>query len=193
MPAYPNGISEREVLEGCIRKERRFQKMLYDTYSSRMLGLCVRYAKSHPLAEDLLQEGFIRVFSNIKMFRFEGSFEGWMKRIIVNTVVENLRQSVKMYSIEEVNGIEHKALEHGIEDELNTNELLKIIQNLPDGFRTIFNLFAIEGYTHHEISKMLKITEGTSKSQLARARVLLQKKILESTQYKNYEAAAQSK
>lgn len=193
MPAYLEGKSEKEVLEGCIRGEHKYQKLLYDAFSSKMFGICLRYAKNYHLAEDLLQEGFIRVFNNIQTFRFQGSFEGWLKRIIINTAVEFLRQSVRIHSFDEVNGIEYKMLDDDIKDEMEASELLRIIQSLSDGYRTVFNLYAIEGFSHQEIGKMLGISEGTSKSQYARAKVILQKLVLETKQYKNYESAAQSR
>lgn len=193
MPSYLEGKPEKEVLEGCARGEHKYQKMLYDAYSSKMFGICLRYAKNYHLAEDFLQEGFIRIFKNIHTFRFQGSLEGWLKRIIVNVALEHLRQAVKIHPIDEVNGIESMMTEKEIDNDIEAGELLRIVQSLPDGYRTIFNLFAMEGYSHKEISAMLGISEGTSKSQYSRAKTILQKLVLESSQYKKYESSEQSR
>lgn len=194
MPNYlESKISEAELLEGCIKGDRKCQKALYDAYSGKMFGVCMRYARNYHNAEDLLQEGFIRVFNSIKSFRKDGSLEGWVRKVVINTAIEILRQAVHVRSIDEVNGIELKPFEDGMEYEAEADELLRMIQSLSDGYRTIFNLYAMEGYSHEEIAKMLGINVGTSKSQLARAKVILQKKIIESRQYKVYDQQAQTR
>lgn len=171
------GITEKELREGCVAGRRDHQELLYRYYSPRMFGICLRYANDYHSGEDILQEGFIKVFNNIDRFRGEGSFEGWIKRIFINTAIEYYRKSSNHNGhaeLEKVNvrHIPEKALEN-----LATEDLLKLVQQLSPGYRTVFNLYIIEGYSHREISNMMGISEGTSKSQLARARAILQKMI----------------
>ncbi|HMP94497.1 MAG TPA: RNA polymerase sigma factor [Phnomibacter sp.] len=162
--------------EALLSGKRYAQKELYDRFSGKMYALCLRYAGNQPLAEDMLQEGFIKVFNNLSQFKGEGSFEGWMRRIFVNTAIEMLRRrSLKQRPIE--NGdldIPQSSLTSGY-DKVSLADLLAVIQQLPEGYRTIFNLYVLEGYSHKEIAQLLHISEGTSKSQLARAKQLLQK------------------
>lgn len=179
---------ETELINGCRRQERRFQEALYKLYASKMYAVCLRYADNSHYAEDILQEGFIKVFNNISKFREEGSFEGWIRRIMVNTAIEFIRKTAayaKELVIEKVWNIKD---DFDVIDKLCADDLMKIIQSLPAGYRTVFNLYAIEGYTHKDISVMLGISEGTSKSQLARARYLLQSK-LQGVQNISYEVA----
>ena len=171
--------SESDLIKDCIKGKAKAQKMLYDNFSRKMFGVCLRYAKNREEAEDFLQEGFMKVFSNIKQYTGLGSFEGWMRKIIVNTSLENIRKNKSMLFI----GIDDGSIEDDsdydfFEDSHNVQHLLKIIQSLSDGYRTIFNLYVVEGYSHKEISEKLGISEGTSKSQLSRARQLLKTKLL---------------
>lgn len=170
--------SEEEIIEGCKKGSKKAQKLLYDLYSRKYYGICLRYFKNSNEAEDALQEGFIRIFNSIDKFRFEGSFEGWMRRIIVNTTLNFYKANLKHYY-----NSDFEELEEIIEDE-NTNYdkltvdlMLKTIRELPDGYRLVFNLFEIEGYSHKEIAEMLGISINTSKSQLMKAKKLLQKKL----------------
>ncbi|MEM8908828.1 MAG: sigma-70 family RNA polymerase sigma factor [Bacteroidota bacterium] len=162
-----------QFLEECIAGRPHSQKLLYEHFAPKMFGICLRYASDFHQAEDILQEGFIKVFHNLHRFRKEGSFEGWMKRIFINTAIEFYRKAANSYALplaEEVltTNCSGKAL-----SDLRHQDLLKVIQQLPDGYRTVFNLYAIEGYHHKEIGQLLNISEGTSKSQLARARKVL--------------------
>ena len=142
-----------------------------------MYGVCLRYSGNVDDANDLLQEGFIKVFKNLQKFRGEGSFEGWMRRIFVNTSIEHFRKKVKLYNVSEVqeNTIEDISL--NILDTLAEKDLIAIVNELSPGYKTVFNMHVIEGYSHKEIADMLGITEGTSKSQLARAKGVLKKSI----------------
>lgn len=171
------GYSEVELIKGCIAGNRDCQEYLYNTYSPKFFAVCLRYAGDYHAAEDILQEGFIKLFNNIDKYRFEGSFEGWMKRIFINTAIEQIRRKKYFSEIEEDNGV--VLLDSSVSglERLKVEDLLKLVRNLPVGYRTIFNLFAIEGFGHKEISEQLQITEGTSKSQLARARAYLQKQV----------------
>jgi RNA polymerase sigma-70 factor (ECF subfamily) len=143
-------------------------------YSPKMFGVCLRYSGHQEDAQDILQEGFIKVFRNLEKFRREGSFEGWMRRIFVNTAIEHYRKSINLYPVSESqeNNVEDK--EWNAFDKLALKDLVKLIQTLSPGYRTVFNLYVVEGYTHREIAEMMGISEGTSKSQLARAKAILQ-------------------
>jgi RNA polymerase sigma-70 factor (ECF subfamily) len=149
-----------------------------------MLGICLRYANDYASAEDILQEGFVKAFKNINKFRHEGSFEGWLRRIMVNTAIEIHRRKKNMYPILEVDTID---VEYHSEDAISMlakEDLMNMIMKLSPGYRTVFNMYAIEGYSHKEIAEQLNISEGTSKSQLARARYILMKMVEERTGYK---------
>jgi RNA polymerase sigma factor (sigma-70 family) len=169
-----SGVDEH-FFASLLQGQRQAQKQLYDQHSSKMFALCLRYTGSQEEAEDLLQEGFIKVFNNLVQYKGEGSFEGWIRRIFVNSAVEFLRKrNLKPRMVDHLNvdvEIEHSS---GF-DKLSLSDLLQMIQKLPPGYRTIFNLYVIEGYSHKEISQLLHISEGTSKSQLARAKMILQK------------------
>ena len=167
-------ISESDLIQGSINGERRMQELLYKTYSPKMYGVCLRYSGNANDAQDILQEGFVKVFKNLPRFRGEGSFEGWIRRIFVNTAIEHYRRKVNMYPVTEnqENSVEDK--DWSALDRLALKDLLGMIQELSPGYRTVFNLYVIEGYTHRDIADMLGISEGTSKSQLARAKAILQ-------------------
>jgi len=149
------------------------QELLYNTYSPKMYGVCLRYAGNAEDAQDILQEGFIKVFRNLDRFRAEGSFEGWIRRIFVNTAIEHYRRTVNMYQVSETqeNNVEDK--DWSAFDKLAVKDLMKIIQELSPGYRAVFNLYVVERYTHKDIAAMMGISEGTSKSQLARAKAIL--------------------
>ena len=143
-----------------------------------MFSVCLRYAKDYHSAEDILQDGFVKVFKYIAKFRREGSFEGWLRRIFVNKAIEHLRKRVSMYPIVDENDKPIDIVDDSVYDQLDQQDLLNMVQSLSPAYRTVFNLYIIEGYSHKEIAKMLNISEGTSKSQLARSRQLLQRKVL---------------
>jgi RNA polymerase sigma-70 factor (ECF subfamily) len=171
-------MDEQQLIEGCRKGTRLAQKELYDAYSRRMMGVCLRYVSSRETARDILQDGFVKVFTSIDSYTGTGSFEGWMRKIFVNCALEYLRKSdvlrdaVDLDHTREISGANYSVIA-----ELSANELMNLVQELPAGFRTIFNLFAIEGFSHKEISGMLDITESTSRSQYTRAKQLLQRKI----------------
>lgn len=167
-------ITESDLIQGSIDGNRRMQELLYKTYSPKMYGVCLRYSGNADDAQDILQEGFVKVFRNLSRFRKEGSFEGWIRRIFVNTAIEHYRRKVNMYPVTETqeNTVEDK--DWSALDRLAMKDLLEMIQELSPGYRTVFNLYVVEGYTHKDIADMLGISEGTSKSQLARAKAILQ-------------------
>jgi len=172
-----NGMTEKEIISGCIKRDHKAQHVLYHTYCKKMLAICARYVQNDMEAEDIVQEAFVKVFRNIEKFRNEGSFEGWLRRIFVNTAIEHYRRSAPMYSLLEIDNSQYDMIDENAISHLNKEALLQMIQSLSPGYRTVFNLYAIEGYTHKEIGSLLNISEGTSKSQLARARSILQKKL----------------
>jgi len=169
--------AEEALIERCLQQDSGAQKTLYETYANRMYAICMRYADNPDTAKDLLQEGFIRVFRALPGFRKEGSFEGWLKRIFVNNCIEFYRSNRNQpwfSDVEEAAGIQ--ADDHTLSN-LSVDELLGLIRQLPDGYRTVFNMYAIEGYAHKEIAEQLRISENTSKTQLFKARLMLQRLI----------------
>ena len=176
-----NNLSEEELIRGCIRQEASCQKEVYNRYASRMLGVCNRYARNAADAEDILQDAFIKIFNKMHQFKFEGSFEGWIRRIMVNTALK--KYSLRRYEKEvvgyEITDRDEAVIEPHAYAHLTQKEILDLINNLPDGYRLIFNLFVVEGFPHEEIAAMLHIQPGTSRSQLVKARNMLQKQILQ--------------
>ena len=170
-------LSDTEIIEGCVNGNRICQKALYDRFSSRMFGICLRYAPDYHTAEDLLQEGFVKVFYNIFKYNGTGSFEGWLKRVFINHAIEQLRKSDRFFSHDEIGPTHDTTSPSEALTKLNTDDLLRMVQTLPAGYRTVFNLYVIEGFSHKEIGDALSITEGTSKSQLARAKAMLQRMV----------------
>ncbi len=170
---------ETELIEGCLRQNREAQHALYLIYSGKMYALCCRYVKDRMEAEDVLVIAFTKIFEKISQYKGDGSFEGWIRRVVVNESLTYLRRNKNMYL--EVD-IEEAALEPSyqkLENQLEADDLMKVIEGLPVGYRTVFNLYAIDGFSHQEIADQLGISESTSKSQLSRARALLQKKLNE--------------
>ena len=174
IPERNQNITESDLLRGCMDGNRRMQEELYRRFSPRMYAVCLRYAGNAEEAEDILQEGFIKIFKKLDSFRSEGSFEGWVRRIFVNTAIEHFRRKRYLMPVteKEENTIEGKYV--SVLDELAEKDILALLQELSPGYRTVFNMYVVEGYTHKEIADMLGISEGTSKSQLSRAKVILQ-------------------
>lgn len=165
---------ENDIIKGCIEGKRLYQKQLYDHFASKMLGVCMRYAKDRAEAEDMLQEGFIKVFTNISRFKFEGSFEGWVRRIMVFTAINYFKHRSRKFQEDlDVDGYD-SVYQDDIVTKIAAKEIVALVQQMPEGYRMIFNLYAVEGYTHKEIGEMLGVAEGTSKSQYARARQYMQ-------------------
>jgi RNA polymerase sigma factor (sigma-70 family) len=166
-------LSESHLIENCINGDRKSQKALYDRFSGKMFAICLRYSKNQMDAEDILQEGFVKLFNNLNRFRGEGSFEGWVRRIFVNTAIEHIRRKNLNTAVGE--GLENSIADKqkSALDSLYEKDLIKTSRTLSDGYRTVFNMYAIEGYSHKEIAGQLGITESTSKSQFSRAKALL--------------------
>ena len=175
-------MTDIEIIKGCIKDDVLCQKSLFNRYASPLLGICMRYARNKEDAEDILQDSFIKIFKKISQFKGEGSFEGWMRRVVVNTALKKytVTRYSKEFSVEEVKDTtvpdnnDVPAFNH-----LTEKDLLVLIHNLPDGYRIIFNLYVIEGFQHDEIANMLGIQPGTSRSQLVKARQMLQREIIE--------------
>jgi len=173
-------MDEKQLIKGCVDGNRKAQKALYDKFSNRMMAVCLRYMKETEDARDLLQEGFIRLYTNIHKYMGEGSFDGWVRKIFVNCALERLRQQDILKNTDDIYETDYADIQdESTVAQLSAEEIMAYVQSLPDGFRTVFNMFAIEGYSHKEIGDKLNITESTSRSQYMRARKLLQKMILQ--------------
>jgi RNA polymerase sigma factor (sigma-70 family) len=165
-----------DIIEGCKKDERKAQEMLYQAFSKKLFGTCLRYAGNYEEARDVLHEGFIKIFQHIKQLRVYDALEGWMRRIMINTALEKYRHKIDTDPIDKVQISGHEE-SFDIVSEISEKDLLGLIQLLSPQYRMVFNLYAIEGYNHKEIAEMLHISEGTSKSNLSRARVILQDKV----------------
>ncbi len=166
-----------KLIQDCAAGKQQAMARLYHIFSPKMYGVCLRYAKDTSDAEDSLQEGFLKVFTNIKSFRNEGSLEGWIRRIMVNVSLEKYRKQRLLYSVEDVSIYDKENNFSDVIADISANDLLDMIQELPPRYKLVFNLYVMEGMSHQDIAKEMNITEGTSKSNLARARMILQQKV----------------
>lgn len=182
IPLY---VTEQQLVVQCQKADPKAQRYLYEKFSGKMLAICKRYLAQSQQAEDAMIEGFVKIFNKIDTYKNEGSFEGWMKRIMVNEALMSLRANQKNMFMEDVSTASETEFSTSFEADIAAEELMNMIQKLPAGFRAVFNLYAIEGYSHQEIAKTLQITEGTSKSQLSRARVFLQNMLGKAGHVKN--------
>ena len=173
-------LSEDQLIERCKKQDRAAQKILYNQYAGLMLAICMRYVYERSEAEDILQEGFLKVFQKINKFEGRGSFEGWLKRVFVNTAITHYHKSSKHnkyhYEIGDVQETKFENIKYS-ESEFTKDELFNVVNSLPEGYKVVFNLYAIEGYKHKEIGKLLNIDINTSKSQYSRAKKLIRKKL----------------
>lgn len=173
-------MDDQALVKKCIEGDVRAQRMLFDKFAPKMLGVCMRYAKNTEQAEDILQDGFVKVFTKLTHYSGNGSLEGWVRRIIVNTALDDIRRNVKFQKNVPVEDVDYMLeLDGHIIDGLAADDLLEIINDMPDGYRIVFNMFAIEGYSHKDIAMQLNISENTSKSQYSRARAYLKTKLEE--------------
>ncbi|WPY98789.1 sigma-70 family RNA polymerase sigma factor [Christiangramia sp. OXR-203] len=168
-------MGSKDLIYRCKQNERKAQEELYRLYSPKLFGVCLKYSDNYQQAEDNLQDGFVTIFEKIGQFQDKGSFEGWMKRILINTSLQQHRQQ-KVYGITNEEDLQEDEIEIETEN-ISVDFLLQCVQELPDRYRQVFNLYVLDGYSHKEISDLLSITEGTSKSNLARARTSLKEKI----------------
>ena len=166
------------LLDGCKKGERKAQEGLYKALASKMMAVCVRYSRDTFEAEDILQMGFVKVFQKVSEFRGEGSFEGWIRRIMVNTAIETYRKNLRTLDVVDIDEVYDQPQSTFDMNKLEMDDLMKLIQQLSNGYRIVFNMYVIEGYSHTEIAEELGISEGASKSQLSRARAILKDKII---------------
>lgn len=183
-------LSESELVKLLVQGDRSAQRQFYDCYAGRMLSICRRYVRTTAEAEDILQEGFIKAFNHIKSFRSESSLFTWLTRIVIRTALNAKRQQFYLMPMVDLAESGLEETEPAAIGNLEAEKLIEIIQELPEGCRVIFNLYALEGYTHKEIAEMLNISEGTSKSQYSRARQLLRDKIMKTVYSNEYGKAA---
>ena len=169
----------KEIIKGCLAGNRRDQELLYRRHASKLYAVCLQYSGNNEEARDILQEGVIKIFENLGSYKHEGSFEGWMRRITVNTALEKFRSRTNLYRVDDIDQVPELDAEPDNQDYagMEAADLLEIIMELPPKYRMVFNLYAIEGYSHKEISEMINISEGTSKSNLSRARAILQRRV----------------
>lgn len=181
-------ITIEELIAGCKAGNRAMQELLYKQTASKMMAICMRYAKDRMEAEDILQTGYVKVFKNLDAYRNEGSGEGWIRRIMVNTAIESYRKNTRTLNVVQIEEV-HDLPATGFDlNNLGMEDLLKLIQKLAEGYRIVFNMYVIEGFSHKEIAESLGISEATSKSQLSRARSILKDEILkmEGMRYATY-------
>jgi len=180
-------LEHSKLIDACIKGDREAQKDLYDIFSKKMYMVCLRYTKAQQEAEDVLQESFVKVFRNLKTYRGDSKLDYWIKRIVINTALNSQRKKLYMYPMVDIDDINSTTDYNKALSDFSMEELLKMIRELPSGCQAVFNLFAIEGYSHKEIAELLEVSEGTSKSQFARARKLLQEKIAAEEKFERYE------
>lgn len=173
-------MTDEQLVKACVSGNVIAQKKFYDLFARKMMGVCLRYTQDPDEAQDVLQDGFIKIFNKLPDFESKGSLEGWVRRIMVNTALDHYRRNKKHQSNIDVDAVEFmlEKKEYTIES-IHAEDLLKIIQAIPEGYRIVFNLFAIEGYSHKEIAERLGVTESTSKSQYSRAKKLLRKLLVD--------------
>jgi len=172
-------VNDLDIIKGCARHERKAQQMLFDKYSRFMLGICMRYASDRAEAEDIMQDCFLKIYFSIEDFSGTGTFAGWLRKIAVNTAITYYHKNLKHryhIEIEEYVSVETGTASFG-EDLFTSEELQKVLNELPPGYRMVFNLYAVEGYKHKEIAEMLDIDTNTSKSQYSRAKAVLREKL----------------
>ncbi|HEU5054589.1 MAG TPA: sigma-70 family RNA polymerase sigma factor [Hanamia sp.] len=176
----------RQLIKSCLNEDRHAQRMLYELYAPRMFGICLRYAKNREEAEDIMQEGFLQVFKSLQNFKFSGSFEGWIRKIMVYSAIAKYRGKSKLHSVLTIENENIIAYENeDILSRLGKKELLQMVQDLPPAYRMVFNLYVFEGLKHREIAEQLDISEGTSKSNLHDAKLILQRAVMNSMKIAN--------
>ncbi|MFW6249040.1 MAG: RNA polymerase sigma factor [Bacteroidota bacterium] len=169
----------KEIVKGCIKGNRAMQSRLYKMFASQMYALCLRYTRNDFDAQDVLQEGFVKIFNNLKDFQWKGSLEGWMKRIFIRLALDRFRNKIQILSVDEIPEKDNfSEKDSNAIDQMSAKEILYIVQELPDQYRLVFNLYVLEGYSHNEISQILNIGVSTSRSNLVRAKNILKEKIV---------------
>lgn len=173
-------LDEGQLVEGCLAGDRNSQKQLYERYYGTMMAVCMRYTNDREEARDVLHEGFIKIYKNLPGFQKGTNLGGWIRRVMVNTAIDHYRKAVKIPQALDITAASYELdRANDVVSEMSAQEILSIVQKLPPAYRTVFNLYVVEGYPHKDIGEMLGISEGTSKSNLAKARTKLQKMIIE--------------
>lgn len=172
-------MTEKKLIEGCVQQDSKCQKEVFQRFAGKMMAVCLRYTRHHMEAEDIIQEAFIKVFNNIDKFQFKGSFEGWIRKIVVNTALKKYNKKSFQNEVIGLPEFTDQAADPVVYNALSVAEIMQLLAKLPDGYRVVFNLYAIEGYSHKEISDLLGIQESTSRSQLVKARKMLQSLVLD--------------
>lgn len=177
----------KKLIQDCIDGDRYSQNKLYEQYAPKMFAVCIRYSKSREEAEDILQNGFVQVFRSLHSFKFAGSFEGWIRKIMVYSAIANHKAKSKMHAVINIEEIENVAIinNEDVIGQLGKKELLKMVQSLPPMYRIVFNLYVFEGFKHREIAALLGVSEGTSKSNFFDAKAILQKAVVNSLKIAN--------
>lgn len=180
-------FDEKEIIDGCINNEVPAQNRLFNRFAPKMMGICYRYMQTIYEAEDVLQEAFIKVFKHLHTFQYNSSLEHWIRRIVVNTALNHIKANKKFRNELDTDNLEDEGYTDSIHMQFDTEEVIHAIKSLPEGYRTVFNLYAIEGYSHKEIGEMLGVAEASSRSQYSRAKTILQNKL--SIKFRNDEQA----
>lgn len=180
-------FDEKDIITRCLKGEATAQSRLFNRFAPRMLGVCYRYMHTIYEAEDVLQEAFIKVFKSLNTFQYNSSLEHWIRRIVVNTALNHIKAGKKFKDESDVDNLEDEGYTDSIHVQFETEEVVNAIKSLPEGYRTVFNLYAVEGYSHKEIGEMIGIAEASSRSQYSRAKTILQNKL--AIKYKNNEQA----
>jgi len=176
-PLSLNKHTENEIIALCIKGDRNACRQLFSMYSGKLMALCYRFSRDKSEAEDMLQEGFVRIFDKLNLYSGQGSLESWMRRVMINNALKYKQKHVTKYNYSEIENYHIYDPNPSIIDELSKDEIIGLIQTMPAGYKTVFNLYVIEGYSHKEIASMLEIGESTSRSQLVKARTLLKEKL----------------
>lgn len=177
-PLSLNNNTVNELISLCLKGDRNSSKILFDQYSRKMMALCYRFARDRNEAEDILQEGFVRVFAKLDLYSGEGSFEAWMRRVIINTALKYRQKHITRHNFSDLDHVHVFDNAPTVLDSMSQEEILNLVQELPSGYKTVFNLYVIEGYSHKEIAESMGIGESTSRSQLVKARAMLKEKLL---------------
>ncbi len=177
-PLSLNTNTEKELVTLCMQGDALSCKQLFDLYSGKMMAICYRFARDRNEAEDILQEGFVRIFNKLDLYSGEGALEAWMRRVIINTAIKYKQKHIIKHNYSDIDNVHALDGNPTILDEISREEIMKLIQALPEGYRIVFNLYVVEGYSHKEIAKSLNIAESTSRSQLVKARAMLKEKLL---------------
>lgn len=177
-PLSLNKNTEKDLIALCIEGDSYSSKQLFELYSGKLMAICYRFARDRNEAEDILQEGFVRIFKKLNLYSGEGTLESWMRRVIINTAIKYKKRHIIKHNYSDIDNVHHFDSSPSIIDDISKDEIINLIQELPEGYRVVFTLYVIEGYSHKEIAEQLNIGESTSRSQLVKARNMLKSKLI---------------